>query len=635
MNDRGAPLLDASNLTYAIGDRILLNGISFTIHEKDRYGLIGRNGCGKSTLLKILSGRVEAFEISKIQYNKNLKVAYLAQDFEIDTSLTVLENIRMGAEDIYKLLKRYDQCDPGSSEMYTIQDQLTTLDGWEIDSYVNELISRLHCPSAHTSCEKLSGGEKRRVALAKVLISKPGLLILDEPTNHLDADAVAWLESWLKDFDGALIMITHDRWFLDDVCNRMMELRDGNAEFFPANYSEYLELRAEKDEALLKQDDKRKQFLKRELEWVRRSPKARTTKSQSRVDRYNDQAAKENFEKEADVDLIMPPAKVAGNVTINLEEISKAFGNRKLFSNLNIEIEPGAKIGLMGSNGVGKSTLLKIIMGELEADSGTVTRGASASFNYVDQNRSELNESNTVYAEVAEGAEYIQLGEIRLTARSYLRRFLFTDDRINTRVSELSGGERNRLLLARLLRKPCNFLILDEPTNDLDLSTLRVLEDALIHWKGCLMLVSHDRWFVNRICNSILAFEGNGQVTYQQGDYNYYINKKAEREAQTLEPKKKEIPQNPKPEAQNTEKIASRSKLSWKEARELESMEEKVLEIDKQINELEKLLNDPDFYTNQANQATAKSLKLEKFRKEQDLLYSRWEELEKIKNSHN
>ena len=300
--------------------------------------------------------------------------------------------------------------------------------------------------------------------------------------------------------------------------------------FSQCNYSIYLEQSAVRDEALIKADHKRNQFLKKELEWVRRSPKARTTKSQSRVDRFHELKAVDSFVKEGNTELVLPPAKVIGNVSVSLDNVSKSYGNKKLFSNLSFELEPGSRVALMGGNGLGKSTLLKIIIDQAQADSGEIKRGASLKYNYVDQSRTLLNNDNTVYHEVAEGAESVRLGDYSISTRSYLKRFLFADDRINTKVGKLSGGEKNRLLLARLLRMPCNLLILDEPTNDLDLSTLQVLEQALVDWKGTLLLVSHDRWFVNRVCNGILGFEGDGKVYYQAGDYDYYLEKRADRQ---------------------------------------------------------------------------------------------------------
>ncbi|EDM27393.1 fused predicted transporter subunit of ABC superfamily: ATP-binding component [Lentisphaera araneosa HTCC2155] len=624
MKERGIPLLDAIDLTYAIGHRMLLDHVSFTIHNKDRVGLIGRNGTGKSTLLKILSKQLEPFEVSEIRFSKGLKVSYLSQDFDIDPNLTVIENIREGAGYIYELLKQYESGDQTEDEMFRIQDQITALDAWDLDAYVFELISRLSCPSADTPCKDLSGGEKRRINLAKVLVSKPDLLILDEPTNHLDSHAVEWLEKWLETYSGALIMVTHDRCFLDSVCNRILELREGQADFFPGNYSVYLEQSAARDMAMLRADNKRHQFLKKELEWVRRSPKARTTKSQSRVDRFNDLNDKENYAVQADAELVLPPAKVIGNVSVSLENVCKSFGDKQLFKDLSFELEPGSRIALMGGNGMGKTTLLKMIIGQAEADSGTIVRGASLDYNYVDQSRSQLNEDNTVFKEVADGAESVRLGDISLSTRSYLRRFLFTDDRINTKVSKLSGGERNRLLLARLLRKPCNLLILDEPTNDLDLSTLQVLEEALVAWKGTLLLVSHDRWFVNRVCNGILGFEGNGQVYYQDGDYDYYLEKKAERETKQVkvEVETKKVA----PKAEEPKKATK--KLTWKEERELEGMEDFVMELDEQISAIETAMHEPDFFQQEAELIQEKTNELESLRQKLDQAYARWEELE-------
>src|SRR5260221_4948674 len=392
-------------------------------------------------------------------------------------------------------------------------------------------MAQLNCSAGDRRIETLSGGEKRRVAMCRAIVSLPDFLILDEPTNHLDPESIEWLAEFLEEFHGTFLVVTHDRYFLDRVVKRMIELADGKFFSHDGNYTEYLLAKAERQAADATVEHKRQMFLKKELAWVRQGLRAQRSKQKDRFERYYDEAAKSGPVIEEDVELVIPPPPQLGNRTVDVTDLGMEIGGKKLFSGFNFAFENGKRVGICGRNGLGKSTLLKIVIGQLQPTEGAVKTGQLTKFNYVDQARLQLNEENTVMDEVAQGREFVQWGDEQLSVRSYLKRFLFSDDRITTQVKKLSGGERSRLLLARILKNGGNFLILDEPTNDLDLPTLRVLEEALISFPGVIVVVSHDRYFLNRVCTSILAFEGEGQLTQSVGDYDYYVEKRARRTA--------------------------------------------------------------------------------------------------------
>ncbi|MCH2209477.1 MAG: ATP-binding cassette domain-containing protein [Lentisphaerales bacterium] len=602
----------------------IFDNASLTIHENDRVGIVGRNGAGKSTLLKIIA-EVEAPSSGDISKKKNLRISYLPQDFELDEDASVQQNILNGTADILAMIEEYESLDPASGKAAQLEQQITHLDGWNLEQEAKVLMQSIGTPSADQKAGELSGGEKRRVAMCKALISRPEFLILDEPTNHLDTESIEWLEIFLNRFQGALLLVTHDRYFLDRVSTQIFEVEAGRIQQYPGNYSKYLLQKADEMAAAEVVEHKRQQHLKKELAWVRAGVKARTTKSKSRLQRYHDEAKKGDLKKEIDLELIIPTAPILGNKTVHLENVSKGFEGKTLFEDLNLEFEPDTRIGIVGRNGLGKTTLVNIILGNLEPDRGTVEIGQRTQFNYVDQNRLHLDPEKSVLEEMSEGNDFVIVGEEKISVRGYLRRFQFTDQKINTKISRLSGGERNRLLLAKILKRGGNFIILDEPTNDLDLQTLRMLEEALLHFAGCVILISHDRYFLNRVCHGILAFEGNGQLTYQEGDYDYYLEKRQERQAQ------EEVAKVEKAKPKAVPKAQAKRKLKWKEERELETMEETILEKETEAEELNELFNQPDFYTKHGDDAVELTEKLENLKKEIETLYARWEELEEIK----
>src|SRR5208282_4541823 len=518
-------ILAATELVVRYNERTILDAATLGIEEGDRIGLVGRNGCGKTTFLKILAG-LQSPDSGEITARRELVVSYLSQDFTLEASLDVRGNVRRGAWRTLDLIAEFESLPAESKRHEELERRIEALQGWTLDQRVETAMSHLNCPPGGRRIDSLSGGEQRRVALARAIVSQPELLILDEPTNHLDPESIEWVAGFLENFHGAFLVVTHDRYFLDRVVNRIVELCDGKFFGHAGNYTDYLLDKAERQAADASIEHKRQMFLKKELAWVRQGARAQRSKQKNRFERYYETAAQEAAAVEEDMELVIPPPPPLGNRIVELTGVGMELGGRMLFSGFDFTFEGGQRVGICGRNGLGKTTLLKIILGQLAPTQGTVKIGQLTKFNYVDQGRLQLNEERTVLDEVADGTEFVQWGQAKLSVRSYLKRFLFSDDRILTLVKKLSGGERSRLLLARILKSGGNFLILDEPTNDLDLPTLRVLKEALIAFPGVVLVVSHDRYFLNRVCTDILAFEGDGKIAHSVGDYDYYLEKK-------------------------------------------------------------------------------------------------------------
>lgn len=634
MSEKSGPtILCATELVVRYNDRYVLERASLSIHEGDRIGLVGRNGSGKSTFLKIIAKELEP-DSGEVTQKKDLIVGYLPQTFMLDENLNVLDNVRLGAKRVLDLIAEFESLPAESNRHEEIEEHIQRLDGWNIDNHIETAMAKLNCPAADRDIKTLSGGEKRRVALCQALIAQPDLLILDEPTNHLDTESIEWLGEFLKSYTGAFLLVTHDRYFLDSITNTIVELSNGQFYSYDGNYTDYLLGKAEREASAEVTEHKRQMFLKRELDWVRRGPKAQTSKAKARMDRYFEVADQKVVQAEGDVDLVIPPPPQLGNRVAQLVNVGMELGGKRLFSHIDLDFAGGQRIGITGRNGLGKTTLLKILIGQMEPMEGTVQIGQLTKFNYVDQGRLQLNEEKTVLDEISDGTEFVQFGEGKLSLRAYLKRFLFTDDRIVTQVKYLSGGERSRLLLARILKHGGNFLILDEPTNDLDLATLRVLEEALVVFPGVVLVVSHDRYFLNRVCTGILAFEGEGKVTHSVGNYDYYLEKRKREEKAALEwerAAKASASAKPAPvKVQPTPKV---KKLSFKEQKELEGMEAAIQVVEARVTEIEKTLADPDFYKKNAAQANALISELDAEKEKAAKLYARWEELEAIKGN--
>jgi ATP-binding cassette subfamily F protein uup len=625
MPDNVTPvILTALELEVHFGEQVILDKASLSVHEEDRIGLVGRNGAGKSTFLKIISGLMPP-DSGEVARKKNLVTGFLSQEFTLVESSTVYENILDGVEAETNLIKEYERTSFDAPNKHHLEEMILRMDSWNLDKRINILIQSLNAPAADRIISTLSGGEKRRVALCRALISKPDLLILDEPTNHLDTTSIEWLEDFLAEYKGTCIFVTHDRYFLDRIANRIVELASGTFYSHQGNYTDYLINKTERQAIKEVEERKRQMFLKRELEWVRRGPRARRTKSKSRLENFYEVSSQSNDEVELDVELIIPPAERLGKKVVDLKDVGIKLGDKILFGKFNFSFEAGKKIGVVGHNGAGKTTLLKMILGEISPSAGKIEIGENTQFNYVDQARLLLNEEDTVIKAIGEGSETIKFGKHQLSIWTYLRRFLFTDDRINTLVSRLSGGEKSRLTLAKILCAGGNFLMLDEPTNDLDLPTLRILEEALIAFEGCVMVVSHDRYFLNRVCNGILALEANEEIYYSEGDYDYYVQKRK----QQLRDKE---PVRPKQQKEDTRIKTKQKKLSYKDALELESIEVKIIEAESEVERIEKIFVSPDFYEKYAAQTNQLTQLLEEAKGKVKILYERWDELERKKN---
>ena len=616
-------IASATELVVRFGTQVVLDRASVTILEGERIGLVGRNGSGKSTFLQIAAGVLPP-DAGEMNLRRDLVVGYMPQMFELDETATVHANILAGAQRVLDLIQEYEEAPPEGARSGILLDQIGHFDGWNLEHRIKSLITNLHAPEAERAVSTLSGGEKRRVALCRALLARPDFLILDEPTNHLDTGSIEWLEDFLARYNGTCLFVTHDRYFLDRVATRVVELSRGNFFSYAGNYTDYLLARAERAAVEEMQEHKRQKFLKRELAWVRKAPRARRTKSVDRVERYFEMAAQEAPEAELDVDLIIPPAPKLANRVIELREVGMEIGGRTLIENFSLNLAVGERLGIVGRNGLGKSTLLKIMLGQLTPMRGVVEIGARTEINYVDQNRLLLDDTKTVWEEVGEGSEFVRLGEENITLRGYLRRFLFTEERINTKIDQLSGGERSRVLLAKILKRGGNVLILDEPTNDLDLGTLRLLEEALVAFKGNVIVVSHDRYFLNRVCTAILAFEGDGAVRYTVGNYDYYLEKRVV--AGIGDPGSPAVTREPAGITDPGYKAKPR-KLKWKEERELEGMEATILAAEDEVVRLEAIFSAPDFYATHASDWQKLEVDLRAARDRVAQLYERWAEL--------
>ena len=515
------------------GGKTLFENINLSFLPNAKIGIVGVNGSGKSTFLKILSG-IDTEYNGEIIAVKGIKVGYLAQEPELDNAKNVFENVCEGAREKLSLIEKYNELSMNYSEeiaddLAKLQDEIEAKDLWDLDSKIEQAMDALRCPDKLKVINKLSGGEKRRVALCKLLLEEPDLLLLDEPTNHLDPETVAWLENYLKNYKGTVILITHDRFFLDNITEWILELDRGKAIPYEGNYSRWLIQKQKRIELETKQENARLRRLKSEVNWISSSPKARQSKSKARINNYETLLSKENIQSIDDPQIIIPNAPRLGDLVIELNDLKKVIEDKVLFEDLSFKVPKGAIVGIIGANGAGKTTLFNIISDKLNATDGSVRLGETVNLSYVDQSREKLDATKTVWEEISEGNDIVEINSTTINTRAYTSAFNFKGSDQQKKVGQLSGGERNRVHLAKVLKSGANVLLLDEPTNDLDVETLYALEYALDKFSGCAMIISHDRWFLDRVCTHMLAFEGNSNVEWFEGSYSEYTEDRKRR----------------------------------------------------------------------------------------------------------
>ena len=528
--------------TYPGGKKCFEN-IHLSFLPGVKIGVVGVNGAGKSTLMKIMAGIDIEFQ-GEAWSAEGSKVGYLPQEPELNEALTVRENVMLGVAPKKAILDRYNELamnysDDTADEMAELQDKIDAENLWDLDSQIDVSLEALRCPPDDADVGSLSGGERRRVALCKLLLEAPEMLLLDEPTNHLDAETIAWLQKHLIDYNGTILIVTHDRYFLDDITGWILELDRGQGIPYEGNYSSWLEQKAKRLAQEAREDKSRQKTLERELEWMRQGQKARQAKQKARINAYNDLAGQSEREKITKAQIVIPNGPRLGSKVIEVSNLNKAMGDKLLIENLSFSLPPGGIVGVIGPNGAGKSTLFKMLTKELAADTGDISMGETVQLSYVDQSRDDLQDNETVWEAISGGAEIIELGDAQVNSRAYCSSFNFKGGDQQKKLSLLSGGERNRVHMARLLKEGGNVLLLDEPTNDLDVETLRALEDALVDFAGCAVVISHDRFFLDRICTHILSFEGDAHVEWFEGNFeDYEEDKKRRLGPDALEPKR-------------------------------------------------------------------------------------------------
>ena len=637
-------LLRAANVQLTFGSRTVFEGLTLTIEEGERVGLVGVNGSGKSSLMKIMAG-VSRPDAGELQLRRGARVTYLPQEPEfaegatVASELSVLQGPLREALAAHAELSRKLESTPAENheklleQLSTLSDRIDQLGGWDTEHHAKTLLDRLGVKDWDRPVTQLSGGLRKRVALARALLTRPDLLMLDEPTNHLDADTVDWLEEELDKLPGSLLLVTHDRYFLDGLVDRIVEIQPGGGVVsYPGNYEAYIEQKLVAQENASLAQHKRERWISQEVAWLRRGPEARRTKSKARIERARKLMAEKGFQRPKVAELQVLAAPRLGHTVIEAEGVGKSYGERRVLKDVNFRLQRGERVGIVGPNGVGKTTFLRVLLGELPPDGGKLVIGKNTKVAYYDQTRASLDPEQTVYDAASHGEDWVELGDKKIALRDYLDDLLFPVPMQKQKVAALSGGERNRLLLARLFLEGANVLVLDEPTNDLDIVTLNVLEGLLLSFTGSVLLVTHDRYFLDKAATAILAFEGDGRVTRYEGNYAMYrrLKEQAESakaaEAPTPAPKKDAAPP---PQADASKPARKPGKLSYKEQRELDGMEAAIEAAETRKADLEAKLADPTVYSS-ATKVPELQRELETASAEVDRLYARWQELQNL-----
>lgn len=626
-------LITLENISKSYSEKTLLNNVSLGINDGDKIGIIGINGAGKSTLLKIVTGKDEFFDGS-VTKGKNVRIEFLSQSQDFQEDATVLEQIFKGDSKEMKLLRDYEEAleslnsspsnfDELNERLIKLQSEIDGLNLWELESEAKSILNKLGITKYEEKIKNLSGGQKKRVALASALITPCDLLVLDEPTNHLDSDSIEWLEEYLNSRKGALIMITHDRYFLDRVSNRIVELDRGNLYTYEGNYTAFLEKKMERIEIEEAQEVKRQSLIKKELKWVKRGAKARTTKQKARLQRFDDLVNQEYVKRETDVEMSFVGTRL-GKKIIEINHINKGFDNKELIHDFSYIFTKDDRIGIIGNNGAGKTTLINMLKGAIKPDSGEIEVGETVKIGCFSQDDSHMDPNLRVIDYVKEGGEYIPVADgTKITASTMCERFLFDGTMQYTKIEKLSGGERRRLHLLRVLMEAPNVLLLDEPTNDLDINTLNILEDFLDSYIGVVVVVSHDRYFLDRVCNKIFAYEGNGEIETYNGNYSDYSIKVELKKAN----KETEVKKDKKENAQRVRERDLRPKFSFKEQKEYEEISSVIENLENEIAYVDKLMQE-----NSASYSKLQELMTEKEKLEEELIYKyeRYEYLEDL-----